>query len=98
MGKMEDPQNLQILRRTSGKTIATNTQRKRRAEGTEGVVCRVCSASFSITERNVDIACGSHQLAVRRDKLEAIDCSGNRDVTHLIVLVTHHRPEMPIVR
>ena len=51
-----------------------------------------------ITERNVDIARGLHQLAVRRDKPEPIDCFGNRHVTYLIVLVAHHRPEMPLVR
>ena len=99
-GEWKNRKNSEITRRTSGKTIALrNTQRNAgNRRFIFGVVRCVCSASFSITERNVDIARGLHQLAVRRDKLEPIDCFGNRHVTHLIVLVTHHRPEMPLVR
>ena len=82
-------------------SIALNTQRRqgrRKPKGLFSFCPLVRSATLSITERNVDISRGVHQLAVRWDKLEPIDCFGNRHVTYLIVLVTHHRPEMPLVR
>src|SRR5207245_6630479 len=42
-----------------------------------------------------DISRGLHQFAIRRDKLQPIDCFGDRHVTHLVVLITHHGSEVP---
>src|ERR1043166_5389351 len=51
----------------------------------------------SVTEGNVDVSRGLHQFAIRWDKFQPIDCFGDRHMTHLVVLITHHGSKVPLV-
>src|SRR5437016_830624 len=46
-----------------------------------------------VAERNIDVARGLHQLAVRRDEAQAVHGVGDRHMAHLIILIAHHRAE-----
>src|ERR1700688_2231170 len=51
----------------------------------------------SIAERNFDVACGLHHFAIGRNEPQSIDRIGDRDMAHLIVLITDHRSKMSFV-
>src|SRR6266446_3297433 len=51
----------------------------------------------SIAERNFDVTRGLHHFAIGRNQPQAIDRIGDRDMAHLIVLITDHRSEMSFV-
>src|SRR5207302_6557837 len=51
----------------------------------------------SIAERNIDVARGLNHFAMRRNESQSIHRIGDRDVTHLIILVADHGTEMSFV-
>ena len=50
-----------------------------------------------IAKRNVDVAGGLHHFAMRWDKSQAIHRIGDWNVSHLIILVADHGPEVTFV-
>src|SRR6266404_929378 len=52
---------------------------------------------FLIAERNFDVARGLHHFAIGRHQPQPIDRIGDRDMPHLIVLITDHRSEMSFI-
>ena len=51
-----------------------------------------------IAERNIDVARGLHHFAVRWDEAQPVYGIGDWNVSHLVILVADHGPEVSFVR
>ena len=50
-----------------------------------------------VAEGYLHVARGLHQLTVGRDKSQAVYGLSNWHVAHLVILIAHHRTELPFV-